>query len=932
MRRFLVITLSALLAALLTACAGNPLSASKANAPAAQNGITTLPEIPFTEFTLPNGLRVVVHEDRKAPLVAVNIWYHVGSKDEQPGKTGFAHLFEHLMFNGSENYNGEFFEPLENVGATSLNGTTNVDRTNYFATVPTPSLDLLLWLESDRMGNLLGAIDQAKLDEQRDVVKNEKRQREGQPYGKVFGTVVENTYPAGHPYSWSTIGSMDDLDAASLEDVKTWFKTHYGPNNAVIVLAGDISADEARSKVEQYFGHIPPGPALAKQDEWPAKLDGIHKHVMQDRVPQARIYKVWNVPGYGNDDQTLLALASDELGGGKNSRLYKRLVFDEQLATNVSALMWNKELGSQVFIIATVAPGKDPADIEAAIDEELAAFIDEGMSREALNRIRTSRTAGFIRSAEGIGGFGGKSDILARSTIYGGAPDAYAESFETMMAATPETVRGAAERWLSDGQYVLTVKPFDQTLAATGDDVARDALPDGGTPPDLRLPKIETATLSNGLKLVVAQRTAVPLVEMSLIADAGYAADLGTAPGTASMAMAMLDEGTTSREALDISAEQERLGAQISASASLDVSQIRLSAIKPKLRESLALWADVIRNPTFPQSELDKLRQRWLANIAQEKARPVSLGIRVLPPLLYGDNHAYGQPLTGSGTEASIAAMSRDDLVAHYNTWVRPDNATLLIVGDTTLDEITPLLEAELGNWQAPATPKPAKQLDTVQRPPSPRVFLLDRPDTPQAIILAGHVVPGIKSVNNPAVELVNTVLGGSFTSRINMNLREDKGWSYGARSLLLDTNAQRPFFVYAPVQTDRTGDSIAEIRAELDGLLGGNPLTDAEIAKAKNNLTLSLPGDNETNNDVAGTLADSIVHGLPFDYYERYVSLVRGLDEATLRDAATQLVSPPALTWVIVGDLDKIEPQVRAQNLGPIVRLDADGKPLPGQ
>ena len=919
--------LAATSAALLAACAGNPLTNAQPATPSA--GTSNLPEIPFTEFTLSNGLRVVVHEDRKAPIVAVNIWYHVGSKDEQPGKTGFAHLFEHLMFNGSENYNGEFFEPLENVGATSLNGTTNVDRTNYFGTVPTPSLDLLLWLESDRMGNLLGAIDQAKLDEQRDVVKNEKRQGEGQPYGRVFGEVVKNTYPEGHPYSWSTIGSMDDLDAASLEDVQDWFKTHYGPNNAVLVLAGDIDAETARAKAQQYFGHIPPGPTLTKQDQWIAKMSGTHRQVMQDRVPQARIYKVWNVPGYRTTDSTLLALAADELGGGKNSRLYKRLVFDDELATNVAALMWNKDLGSQVFIIATVAPGQDPADVEAAMDEEIAAFFDEGMTREALDRLRTSRTAGFIRSAEGIGGFGGKSDILARSTIHGGTPDAYKDSFAAMMAATPEAVRDAAKRWLSDGQYVLTVVPFDQALAAQGNDVDRSSLPAGGTPPDLRLPAIETATLSNGLKVVLAQRTAAPLVEMSLIADAGYSADLGTLPGTASMAMAMLDEGTQSRDALEIAAEAEQLGAQIGAAASLDVSQVTLSAIKPNLQQSLALWADVVRKPTFPQSELDKLRKRWLANIAQEKARPVSLGLRTLPPLLYGDDHAYGQPLTGSGTEASISALTRDNLVTHYATWMRPDNATLLIVGDTTLAEITPLLEAQLGGWQAPTTPKPAKQLDTVTRPASPRVFLLDRPDTPQAIILAGHVIPGIKQVNNPALELVNTVLGGSFTSRINMNLREDKGWSYGARSLMLDTNAQRPFLVYAPVQTDKAGASIAEIKQELAGFLGGNPPNDVEVSKAKNNLTLSLPGDNETNSDVAGTLADSIVHGLPFDYYERYVSAVRGLDDAALREAAQQLVNPQALTWVIVGDLAKIEDQVRAQNLGPIVRLDADGKPI---
>ena len=914
-----------LAALLLTACAlVRPPQAATPQAPTA----SSLPDIPYTEFTLDNGLRLIVHEDRKAPLVAVNIWYHVGSKDEQPGKTGFAHLFEHLMFNGSEHHDGEFFEPLEDVGATDMNGTTNVDRTNYFATVPTPALDRLLWLESDRMGHLLGAITQEKLDEQREVVKNEKRQRENQPYGKIWTAIAENSYPAGHPYSWPIIGSMEDLDAATLDDVHAWFKAHYGPNNATIVIAGDISPDDALRKVQHYFGGIEPGPPLNKQTAWVAPMAADQRIDMQDRVPQARVYRLWNVPGYNTLQQSHLALAAQDLGNGKTSRLYRRLVSDEQLATSVAAFMWNKQLGSQFFVVATVTPGTPVEAVEAALDEEIQRFLDEGPSTDSLARIRTGLDAQFIRGSETIGGFGGKSDILARSAVFGDTPDSWKRVRQWIHEATPADVRATANQWLRKGHLTLRVQPFDQSLSASDSSVDRSALPDGGTPPDLRLPGVQTATLDNGLRIVLAERHSTPLVRLTLIAGGGYAADLGGKPGTSGMTLAMMDEGTRTRTALDIATEQETLGASIGSDSLLDVTQISLSAIKPRLRESIALWADIIRNPTFPPDELDKLRERWLASIAQEKARPVTLATRVLPPLLYGDTHAYGQPLTGSGTEASIAAMTREELVAFYRRWLRPDTATVLVVGDTTMDEIRPLLDAALGDWPVPADPPPAKQLPTVARPTQPQVYLLDRPGAEQSIILAGHVIPPAKAVDDPAFELVNTVLGGGFTSRINMNLREDKGWTYGARSLMLDARAQRPFIVYAPVQTDRTIDSIREIQSELRAILGPRPPQGDEVDRAKNKLTLTLPGRNETSGDIAGTLAESIVYDLPWDYYEQYVSRVRSAGAARLNAAAQALIHPEALTWVIVGDLSRIEAEVRSLNIGPVTLLDAEGRP----
>src|SRR6058998_1095881 len=489
--------------------------------------------IPYQRFVLKNGLTLLVHEDHKAPIVAVNIWYHVGSKNERPGRTGFAHLFEHLMFNGSEHFNDDYFQPFERIGATDQNGTTNEDRTNYFENVPTNALDIALWMESDRMGHLLGAIDTAKVNEQRGVVQNEKRQGENQPYGKVNGLMTEGTYPAGHPYSWSVIGSMEDLNAASVNDVKQWFRTYYGPNNAVIVLAGDITPETARQKVEQFFGDIPATPPIAKQETWIAPRTGSHREIMQDRVPQARIYTEWNIPEYGSADADYLDLVTDVLAAGKTSRLYKRLVYDEQIATDVAAYVDLREIGGQLVIRATAKPGGDLARVERAIDEELARFIQTGPTASELRRVKTQSRANFIRGIERIGGFGGKSDVLARNEVFTGSADHYLVTERRIAAATAGDLKSAAARWLGDGAWTLEVHPYPAfETAASG--VDRTKLPDAGTPPDARFPAIARATLPNGLKIMLAERHSIPQVNMTLHVDAGYAADQFAAPGTAS--------------------------------------------------------------------------------------------------------------------------------------------------------------------------------------------------------------------------------------------------------------------------------------------------------------------------------------------------------------------------------------------------------------
>lgn len=913
-----------LLTLILLVALGMPTYAQDTNPVASPQEEASPIDIPYEKFTLDNGLTVIVHEDRKAPIVAVNLWYHVGSKNEKLGKTGFAHLFEHLMFNGSENFNDDYFQALERVGATDLNGTTNPDRTNYFQNVPVNALDLALWMESDRMGHMLGAIDQERLDEQRGVVQNEKRQGENQPYGKVRTILSENTYPKGHPYSWTTIGSMEDLEAADLEDVYEWFRTYYGPNNATVVIAGDIDVATAKEKVQKYFGDIPPGPPIDKQEVWIAKMSGEHRMVVEDRVPQARVYKVWNVAELGNVELTYLDLVSDVLASGKSSRLYKRLVYEDQTATSVTAYYSGRELGSQFVVYVTAKPGADLAAVEATLDEELEKMLADGFEEKELSRVKTQHIAGFVRGAERIGGFGGKSDILAQNEVYHAAPDFYKTRLNQVQNATTDDLHMAAKKWLSDGVFVLEVHPFPE-LMASGEGADRSSLPAVSSPPDAVFPSVEKTTLKNGLTVLLSQRDAVPVVNMRMMFDAGYASDQFATPGTANLAMSMMDEGTKTRSALEISEELAMLGGSIGTFSNLDFSSVQLSALKSELDPSLDIFADVILNPSFPEADFDRLKQQTLIGIQREKVTPVQMALRTFPELLYGADHAYGLPLTGSGTEAAVSALSRDDLSKFHDTWIKPNNATLIVVGDISMSELEPKLNAMFSKWKKGKVP--TKNIGEVPHKTASSVYIMDRPGSQQSIIFAGHVAPPKANPNEIAIETMNTILGGSFTSRVNMNLREDKGWAYGAFTLMLDARGQRPFIAYAPVQTDKTKESMMEIQNELEMILGDMPATGDEVEKAQKNQTLTLAGQWETGGAVMGSIAEMVQFGLPDDHFDTYTNRVRSLNTTQVNQAASEVLRPENLVWVVVGDREKIEAGIRELGFGDIKLLNGDGE-----
>lgn len=906
--------------------AGCSLMDQRPGAPAAPE--LTLPTVEWTQHTLDNGLTLIVHEDPKAPVAGVYAWYRVGSKDERPGRTGFAHLFEHLMFTGTEHFDGEFFEPLIAVGATDMNGTTNVDRTNYYQTVPVRALDRALWLESERMGHFIGAVTEDKLEREKGVVKNEYRQRRDRPYGAMWDHLVEGSYPKGHPYSWPTIGRMEDIEAAGLEEVREWFDTHYGAANAILVVSGDVEAEAVRERVAHYFGGIDPGPTLHRPQRDIARMKGEKREVMEDRVPQARLLMAWNIPPEFSDATNALHLAGDLLASGRASRLHRELVEERELATQVSAGVWGKKLGSQFIVDATAAEGVSLDELETAVDAILARFREEGPTSEELQRARVRLYASTIRGLQDVGG-SGKADLLARSLALGGSPDAWRDQLMQYRDATTESVRAMAAEWLDDGRYVLEIHPRSG-LSAGEDTADRSAMPaPQGEPPALALPDLQHLTLSNGLKVALAERSGVPQVEFRFIAGAGYATDAPELPGLASMAEALRTRGTPGRDAIAISEAADALGADLSARVTRDHTIVGLSAVRPFLADSLALFSDILRKPSFPEEELARMKRRREAAIAQEKAQPSGLISRHLSTLLYGEGHPYAQPPSGTGTPESLAAMTRADLQAYQRDWIRPDNAQLLVTGDIDADALRPLLEQHLGQWQPPASAPPQQRSLAVPGRDSGRVFLIDRPGAQQSYVAAARTAPPSGSETDVGFDIVNEVLGGKFTARLNQELRVKRGWSYGIGSALTEALGPRPFYVYGAVQTDRTADAAAVIRDELAAIRGPRPPTPEELSDAARSLTLSLPGEHQSLGQVTGTLGELLRLELPEDYFANYVPAVNAAGPEEVAEAASRLITPDAMTWLVVGDRSRIEDDLRALALGELTILDRKGRPI---
>ncbi|SFK32143.1 M16 family metallopeptidase [Lysobacter sp. cf310] len=899
---------------------------SAAFAATAQAAAPTVPDveslrIKHERIVLPNGLTVLVHEDHSVPLVAVNVWYHVGSRDERRGRTGFAHLFEHFFFNGSQNYPHGFREAMDDLGANNRNGTTNTDRTNFFEDVPVSGLERTLYLEADRMGFLAGNINQDMLERERGVVQNEKRQGENQPYGRVFDRMVQLIYPYSHPYSWPTIGSMEDLQAAKLDDIKQWYATYYGPNNAVLALAGDITVEQARALATKYFGAIPPGPPLSRVQAWVPVLEQDLRDSVQDRVPQHRIYRAWHLPPMGERQTHAMELFASVLAGSESAPLNRQLVFERKLATGVSASVWDKQLTSTFIVSVDVKPGVDPAEAERELDAVLARLIAQGPAAPDLQRARSRYLADFARNSQRLGGFGGRSDVLAESATYFGDPEAYLRRLRDLSALSPKEVQATAREWLGRHHATLTVAPMPE-LSAGRDGFDRKQLPALGAPPQVDFPKLQRTTLSNGLKVMLLERHSAPLVSVALAVDAGVGADPADAPGTSRFALDLLLKGTTTRDAFRLADERDALGATLNVGNSLDQSLVYLTALRPNLGGSLDLLADVARNPAFPEDMVEIQRKQQLAAIEQQRASPTGAATRTLPPLLYGPGHAYGNAGGSLGQAATISALPRSALQAWHARWFVPGNATLIVAGDVTLDALKPELERAFGHWQGGAAP--SKRLSAPSSPGRGKVVLIDRPDAPQSVILAAHLGPTGAGDDDLALETVMRNFGGMATSRLNRNLRLEKHWSYGTSGGVSGVRGPRAFTVIAPVQTDKTKESMVEVLKEIRGVAGARPLVGEEYDSIMRSQVARLPGRFETLDSLVAAATDVANTGRAPEYYYDYAQRLRALDADALARAG-KTVKPDELVWIVVGDLKKIEVGVRELNYGEVVKAQAE-------
>ena len=883
-------------------------------------------EIPFEKTTLPNGLRVVAHHDAKAPIVTVSVWYHVGSKNDVEGKTGLAHLFEHLMFEGSAHHDAEHFEPLERAGASVINGTTNRDRTNYFETVPTGALALALWLESDRMGHLLATMTQKKLDEQRDVVRNEKKQSDNQPYGGVSEILFRSLYPRDHPYSWPIIGRLEDLDRATLEDVSEWFETWYRPNNAVVVVSGDVDVEAAMRSVEAHFGTLAAGPPVERPGRWIARLTEPRRREVEDRVPQARLYRAWNVPPIYDPDYHRLGLVASVLSHGKTSRLFQRLVHDEQIATDVSAHLWGGEIGSSFLVQISCAPDVDPAIVERALDEEIDRVHQEGLKAAEVERARRLALSGFVRGIERSGGFGGKSEILAHGEVFRGDPAAYAESLAAIEAAEPRQLHAAASTWLDDGSLTLQVRPA-AIHSASPKDVDRTALPEAPEIVSARLPFPASSHLDNGLEVLVLERRELPVAHFRLVIDAGFAADSGAPRGTASLTMAAIDEGTDSYSSLEISDRLATLGARLFSGAGLDHCRLGLATLGETADEALALLADVAVHPAFPEPEVERLKKEQIARIRRELAAPVQLALRVLPLVLYGEDHPYGMPFTGSGSIEEVESTRRGHLVDFHHRRLGPERSTLICLGDLDTDRTLGQLEEIFGGWAPSAEEK--SQRPEVPRAANRRILLLDRPESIQSIIFGGQLAPPRRHPSEIGLEAFHQALGGTFTSRLNLNLREDKGWTYGAHSLLWSARGQRPMLLYSSVQTDATAKAIDEMDGEVRRMLVDAPITPDELDRVRRSLTLSLPARRETLADIATDVEEILSCDLRRDYYDDFAARVEALTPEAVSATAGEWIDPDRFVWVVVGDLTEVRRDIERLGWGDPQQIDARGRSL---
>ena len=901
-----------------------------------------IPELKIEKYTLPNGLTVILHVDHKTPVVSVNVLYKVGSKDEKPGRTGFAHLFEHMMFQGSKNHDTDYFLPLEKLGA-QLNGSTAEDQTVYYETVPSNALELALWLEADRMGFLLPSMTQQKLDNQRDVVKNERRESvDNVPYGQAEEALLEALYPADHPYHHSVIGSMADLSAASLSDVAAFFRTHYVPNNAILAVAGDFTPMQAKNWIEKYFGPVSRGPVVKALNRSVPSL-AAEKHIrLTDAVSLPRAQLIWPTVPTSHPDEPALDVLAAVLGGlPKENRLFRALMYDRQLAAGVDASHPTQYLTGTFEVDVHARPGEKLDELVKIVDAEIERLKKEGPTPLEVRKAQNERESALIMGLQSVTR---KATVLAQSMESFGDPLGYRTELEKVFAVTREDVMRVARQYLGAKRIELDVLPgapasrpaeapvdrskqepvVSPALAEIKDTFDRSFMPRLGPTPHYVPPSFDRRALSNGLKLLIVERHELPIVTLGLIVKSGETSAPKGKEGLGSIAASLLDEGTKTRDSLQIAGELAEIGAALAAAGELESTTISLTTLTRHLERGLDLYADVILNPLFPEKELNRLKLQRLAQLKARADDAEQTAAAVFPRLIYGLDHPYGRP--DDGTPTSIQAITRADAVAFYKRIMVPANASLVVVGDIRPDSITAALEARLKTW----LPGPVPQGPSVTPPaPSPRpgVYLIDKPAAAQSVLKVGKIGAARKSPDFFSLRVMNAILGGQFVSRINMNLREDKGYSYGAESDFSFLRGPGPFEVGATVQTAVTKESLVEHMKELTEIAGRRPVTDAELAFAKQGIIQGFPSRFETTFGVAGQIAVLVDFDLPDDEFAHYQARVEAVTKADVDRVAREYITPASMSILIVGDRSQVEGPIKSLPFVPAIqRLDSEG------
>ncbi|MCM3872641.1 MAG: insulinase family protein, partial [Pyrinomonadaceae bacterium] len=802
----------------------------------------------------------------------------------------------------------------------------NQDRTNYFATVPSGNLENLLWLESDRLLTLPDALTKLKLDNQRDVVKNERRQGlENQPYGRAFKLMLENLYPARHPYATDVIGLHEDLTAASLDDVKDFFKTYYTPNNLSLVIAGDFDPAEAKRLVEKYFGTIPPGPALERPAKGIPQLDGEKIVEVSDRVPQERTYFAWHTPAFFDPGDAELDLTATILTDGLSARLNKTLDYEKQVASDVTSFQWSRQLAGNFIIWATARPGASLTEVERLVTEEIARLAKDGPTAAELNRAKTKWEFGFITGLERIGGFGGKADRLNQYSTFLGEPNRFEQDFARYRNSTVESVRDVVAKWLANRNRVLVRFRPEKSGREAQIALDRAKMPPLGGDKPFTAPEVKTVKLENGMDVFVVERRDLPKVAVTLATRAGGVRDPAGKEGLADLTQQTVKRGTKTRQALEIEDALGDLGTGIGGFTGYESTRMNMEVLKRNLSPALTIFSDVVRNPSFPAAEIDREKKQRLDALAQESQDANAVSTRVGQMVAFGPDHPYGRPV--GGLPSTIQGITREDLARfHENNW-KPGSTALVLVGDITLAEATELARQSFGSWAGGAA-------QTVNIPaPRPwgpgKVFLVDRQDAAQTVVRQMLPAPPRKTNDYYALNLADAVWGGGFGTRLNLNLREDKGYSYGVFSFPSLYSSAGVWVASGGVQTNKTKESVVEFVNELKSLSGAKPITELELTTAKHSRIRGYAQQFEAVSRIAGQVAGLWVAGLPMTELQREPSEFERATLSAVNAVAQKYSAPGGVTLLLVGDLAKIEAGVRELNLGEIIILDNEGKPV---